>query len=137
MSYWLLKTEPADYSFQDLVKEKITVWDGVRNKWALKFMRTMRKGDQVFVYHSGKEKKIVGLASVVSEFYPDPHADDPNLGVVDLKVEKKLSLDIPLKQLKEDHFFADFLLVKFTRLSVMPVEPKFCKKIMQLAGEEK
>ena len=114
-----------------LVKDKKTVWDGVTNNWALKNIRAMKKGDEVLVYHSGKEKQIAGLGEVASNPYPDPAKSDEKLAVVDIKPVKKFSGKITLKDLKADPFFVDFMLVKFTRLSVMAVEDKHWKKIME------
>ena len=133
MAKWLFKTEPSVYSFDDLVKEGKTVWDGVTNNWALKNISQIKNGDSVFIYHSGNEKKIVGIAQVISEPYPDPRDSNVKLLVVDIKSKKKFSKPLSLKMLKNDPFFADFMLVKFTRLSIMPVEDNYWKKIVQLA----
>jgi predicted RNA-binding protein with PUA-like domain len=107
MANWLLKTEPDTYSFDDLVREGEAVWDGVSNNWALKFIRSIRKGDQVMIYHSGKEKRIVGLAKVTSDPYPDPQKNNPSLLVFNLRAKKKLSGNISLQRLKNDPDFAN------------------------------
>jgi predicted RNA-binding protein with PUA-like domain len=132
MAYWLLKTEPEEYSFSDLEKEGHTVWNGVTNNWALKFIREIKKGDQVFIYHTGKDKKIVGIALVTSGIYPDPQKKDPKLPVFDVKPVYRLFGRATLKRLKSDPYFSDFLLVKFTRLSVLPVEEKYWTRILKI-----
>ena len=124
MNYWLIKTEPNCYSFDDLVREKRTRWDGVTNNWALKFIREVKKGDRVFVYHTGKDKHIAGTAEVVKAPYPDPEADDDKIVVFDVKPLKPLKKPVTLAEIKKDKRFADFELVKFSRLAVMPVSPE-------------
>src|SRR5579871_1114493 len=118
---WLLKTEPGSYSYADLERDGKAVWDGVSNNLALKHLRNMAKGDEVFIYHTGDEKQIVGIAQVTSAPYPDPKQDDPKLVVVDLKPKKKLPNTVTLAQVKADPKFGDFALVRAPRLSVMPV----------------
>ncbi len=132
MAYWLLKTEPGEYSYDDLIGEKKTIWDGVTNNWALKNMNNIRSGDTVFIYHTGKDKCIAGIGTVSSDPYPDPKKDNKKFIVIDVTPEKKLSGMVTLKMLKEDPFFAEFMLVKFTRLSVMPVEDKIWSRILQI-----
>ena len=119
--YWLLKTEPSTYSFQDLVRDGKGVWDGVANPVALKHLRAMAVGDQCFVYHTGAEKRIVGIAKVTKAAYPDPKADDPKLVVVDLVPVKAVARPVTLAEVKADPRFADWELVRIARLSVMPV----------------
>ncbi len=136
MDYWLLKTEPAEYSFADLQKEGQAIWNGVKNKWALKHLRSMKSGDRALIYHTGKEKSIVGIAEIISAPYPDPALNDIKRTVIDICAARKLSGEISLKKIKGDPFFKDFLLVKFTRLSVMPVAPKFWRKILKMEGLE-
>jgi predicted RNA-binding protein with PUA-like domain len=135
MAKWLLKTEPDDYSFQDLVKEKRTVWNGVTNNWAQKFIKEISADDELLIYHSGRERSMAGIAQVVSDIYPDSAKKDKNLFVFDVKPVRALSGQITLKKLKADSFFTDFLLVKFSRLSVMPVEEKYWTKIMAMEKE--
>jgi len=135
MNYWLLKTEPGDYSYTDLEKDKRTVWDGVGNNQALLFMRSMKKGDQAFVYHTGKEKAIVGIAEVVRGAYPDPNEDDPKLVVVDIKAKNRLQSNVSLASIKADPDFVDFHLVRISRLSAMPVTSKLWKKILAMGGK--
>ncbi len=119
--FWLVKTEPSEYSFDDLERERKTVWSGVTNNLALIHLRSMKKGDRVVVYHTGNEKAIVGIARVASAPYPDPEKNDPRFVVVDLVPEKRLSNPITLDRIKADKRFADFPLVRISRLSVMPV----------------
>jgi predicted RNA-binding protein with PUA-like domain len=132
MAYWLFKTEPGDYSFDDLIKEGKTVWDGVTNNWALKFLRTINIHDQAFIYHTGKEKCVVGIAEITSDPYPDPQKSNDKLMVVNVKPLRKLSGEVTLNMLKKDPFFSELLLVKFSRLSVMPVEEKYWIRILEL-----
>jgi predicted RNA-binding protein with PUA-like domain len=132
MAKWLLKTEPNDYSYADLQQEGHTIWDGVTNNWALKHMREVRKGDQAMIYHTGKEKCIAGIARVKSDPYPDPSINDEKRIVFDIEPVKKLSGQIKLGDLKKNPFFSDFLLVKFTRLSVMPVDLKHWEKLLEM-----
>ena len=134
MDYWLLKTEPEEYSFADLQKEDRAIWDGVKNSWALKHLRSMKSGDRVLIYHTGKEKSFAGIAEVISAPYPDPALNDEKRTVIDLRAIRKLSGEISLKKIKDDPFFEDFLLVRFTRLSVMPVAPKFLRRILKMEG---
>lgn len=136
MNYWLVKTEPDCYAYADLVRDRRTVWDGVSNAWALSFLRQMKKGDRVFVYHTGKEKQIVGIAEVVKEPYPDPSAEDEKLVVVDLKAVKALPRPVTLAEIKKDKRFADFELVKFSRLSVMPVTPERWRALLELGQSD-
>ncbi|HEY3242193.1 MAG TPA: EVE domain-containing protein [Phycisphaerae bacterium] len=134
MAYWLLKTEPSEYSFGDLLREKRTMWSGVRNALALQHIRKMRKGDAVLIYHTGDEKQIVGIAEVASDPYPDPQADDPRIVVVDLKPKRKLATPIPLAQIKADPRFKELALVRISRLSVMPVEKTLWNALLMMAG---
>ena len=121
MAYWLFKTEPDCYSYADLEKDGRTIWDGVANNLALKYMREVRKGDLALVYHTGDEKAAVGICEVVSDPYVDPKIGDPKMVVFDVKPKKKLSKPVTLAQVKAEKALGDFLLVKNARLSVMPV----------------
>ncbi|MBK8550080.1 MAG: EVE domain-containing protein [Ignavibacteria bacterium] len=121
MNYWLLKTEPTVYSFDDLVRDKKTVWDGVGHPTALINIRNSGKGDLVFIYHTGDEKQIIGIAEVISEPYPDPKSDNPKMSVFEIKYVKKLNNPVTLAQIKADKRFSEFRLVKESRLSVVPV----------------
>ncbi len=124
MAYWLLKTDPDTYSYDDLERDKKTVWDGIANNLALIHMREMRKGDLALIYHTGDEKQIVGFAEIASDPYPDPKEGDAKLVVVDVKPRKRLPHPVSLAQIKANKAFQDFLLVKMGRLSVMPVTDK-------------
>ena len=133
MSYWLLKSEPGDYSYADLERDGRTVWDGVKNNLALKHLRQMRAGDEVLVYHTGKEKAAIGVAIVTSDPYADPKHDDERLQVVDLRPERRLPRAVTLAELKADDRFDDFALVRLPRLSVMPVPAATWRRIVTLA----
>jgi predicted RNA-binding protein with PUA-like domain len=121
MANWLFKTEPDCYSWQDLERDKKTVWDGVSNNLALKYLRQVKKGDLALIYHTGDERCVVGVAQVTSDAYVDPKGGDPKLAVVDIKPKEKLAKPVKLAEIKANPKFADFLLVKMGRLSVMPV----------------
>jgi predicted RNA-binding protein with PUA-like domain len=121
MNRWLLKTEPSTYGWADLARERRATWDGVSNPVALGHLRAMRKGDEAFVYHTGGEKAIVGIARVASDPYPDPKLADPKRVVVDLEPVRPLARAVTLASVKADKRFADFALVRQSRLSVMPV----------------
>ena len=129
MAYWLLKTEPSTYSWSDLVKAKRAVWDGVKNPTALRNLRDMKAGDLAFIYHTGDEKAIVGIAKVVKAAYPDPKAGDESLVVVDLEPVKPLKSPITLASIKADKQYAAWALVRIPRLSVMPVTPEHWKAL--------
>lgn len=118
---WLFKTEPSEYSFADLEREKKTVWDGVTNNLALKNLREVRLGDEILIYHSGDEKAIVGLAQAISDPYPDPRSDDEKLAVVNIKPKRRLARRLTLAEIKTAEALRDFDLVRLPRLSVMPV----------------
>jgi len=133
MAYWLLKTEPGTYSYDDLERERKTVWNGVTNNLALKHIRSMAKGDLAFVYHTGDEKSIVGIAEIVSPAYPDPKAKEPRLVVVDLQPKEKLRKPVPLADVKAKKMFGDFALVRIGRLSVMPVSPAHWKALLAMS----
>ena len=131
--YWILKTDTNTYSFDDLARERRAVWDGVSNALALKHIRSMAKGDQVLIYHSGDEKTLVGLARVASAPYPDPKQDDPKLVVVDIEAGKRLPRPVSLATVKADPAFADLALVRMSRLSVIPVSEPHWKRLLALA----
>lgn len=134
-NYWLVKSEPEEYGFEHLEADGKGRWDGVRNYQARNFMRRMMPGDTVLVYHSGKHREIAGLAQVVSAPYPDPTAEEGKDWVaVDLKAIKKLPSPVSLNSLKESGEFEEFLLLKQSRLSVMPVPEELFYKIEEMAG---
>jgi len=124
MNYWLVKTEPEEYSFDDLLRDGKVIWDGVRNYQARNNLKLMKKGDQVLVYHSGKTKDIVGIAEVIKEYYPDPTDKTGMWVVVELKPKEKLKNTITLTLIKNIKELNDLPLLKQSRLSVMPVSKK-------------
>lgn len=121
MNYWLVKSEPGTYSWDDFVKKGIDHWDGVRNYQARNNMKEMRKGDEVLFYHSVKDKEVVGIAKVVKEHYPDPTTNDDRWVVVDLAPLRKLAKPVSLDQIKKDTRLEGIALIRNSRLSVMPV----------------
>lgn len=132
MNYWLVKTEPGTYSWADLLKSKKTTWDGVRNFQARNHLKSMKKGDLVFIYHSGEEKAIVGLAVVIREGFPDPK--DKDWVVVDLSADKPLKNPVTLARIKATRSLASMVLVKNPRLSVQPVKEGEFDEVMQLSA---
>jgi len=135
MHYWLLKTEPSDYSYDDLENDGSTVWDGVGNNLALKHMREVRKGDEAFIYHTGTQRQIVGIARISSDPYPDPRHTDPRRVVFDIEPLRRLAGPVTLQKVKDDASMQDFDLVRISRLSVMPVSPKRWRRIVKWTGE--
>ena len=133
-NFWILKTDTDTYPFDQLVRERRAVWDGVTNALALKHIRGMAKGDQVFIYHSGDEKSLVGLARIVSDPYPDPKVKDAKLTVVDVEAGDRLPRPVTLAEIKADPAFADLGLVRMSRLSVIPVPPEQWKRLLGMAG---
>jgi predicted RNA-binding protein with PUA-like domain len=136
MAHWLVKSEPSTYSWEQFVKDKQTFWDGVRNYGARNNLKAMKKGDELFFYHSNEGMEIVGIARVAKEHYQDPTTDDANWVVVDLKPVRKLKHPVTLAQIKEDKRLADMALVRLGRLSVQPVKAAEWKIVMELAGEK-
>jgi len=130
---WLFKTEPSSYSFQQLQKDKRTVWDGVKNNLALKHLSAIKKGDAIVVYHTGDEKAVVGLARAASDAYPDPGKKDPKLLVVDIEADKPMPRPVTLAEIKADQKLKSFDLVRLPRLSVMPVSDDAWKAIEGMA----
>ena len=133
MANWLFKEEPTHYGFTDLVRDRKTVWDGVRNNLALKHLRDVKKGDRVFYYHTGKEKAVVGVMEVTRGAYPNPEEQDERFVVVNVNPVAPLSKPVALSEIKADKRFADFALVRMSRLSVMPVTTDQWKWIEQMA----
>ena len=134
MAYWLVKSEPFKYSWDDFVKDGQTYWDGVRNYAARNFLRDMKKGDRVLFYHSNEGLEIVGIAQVVKEHYPDPTTDEAAWVVVDLRPEKKLKQPVTLKQIKSDQRLVNMAIIRLSRLSVTPVTEEEWQVVMELAG---
>lgn len=136
MNYWLVKSEPFKYSWEQFEKDKTTFWDGVRNYQARNNLREMKKGDLVLWYHSNEGKEIVGIAKVAKESYQDPTTEDPNWVVVDLKCFKKLKKSITLEQIKADKRLANMGLVRQGRLSVSALTVAEFDTIIALSEEK-
>ncbi len=134
---WLLKTEPNEYSYTDLEEENTAVWDGVKNALALKNMRAMLPEEEVFIYHTGKERRIVGLAKVASVAYPDPKLNDLKRVVIDIQAVRKLPETVTLSQIKQNEKFVGFDLLRLPRLSIVPVLPEHWHYLLELAGCKK
>jgi predicted RNA-binding protein with PUA-like domain len=135
-NYWLAKSEPEAYSWNDLVKDGKTAWTGVRNFQARNNLRTMKAGDLVLFYHSVSDKQVVGIAKVAKEFYPDATADEGDWSAVDLAVHKPLKKAITLEAIKADASLKDMALVRQSRLSVTPLTEAQFKRLLEL-GETK
>jgi predicted RNA-binding protein with PUA-like domain len=135
MASWLFKEEPDHYSMEQLFRDKRTVWDGVENNLALKHLRSVQKGDRVLYYHTGSEKAVVGVMEVVKGPYRDPTRDDARFVVVDVKPLRRLDRPVSLAEIKANPKFADFALVRNSRLSVMPVTDWQWAEIERLSKE--
>lgn len=122
MNYWLIKSEPNTYSYDDLEKDGSTSWDGVRNYQARNNLKAMKKGDLALFYHSVNEKAVVGIAKVSKEHYPDPTVDDDRWVAVDVEAYKKLKKPVHLEKVKDDKRFEQMILLKNSRLSVQPIK---------------
>ena len=133
MNYWLVKSEPEAFSWDQLVKDGETIWSGVRNYTARNNLKEMKKGDLVLFYHSVTGKEIVGIAKVSREAYPDPTIDDDRWVATDIQPVKPLKYPVPLTAIKEDARFKDFGLVRQGRLSVMPVEKELYDAILAMS----
>jgi len=136
MAFWLIKSEPEVYSWDQLVKDKHTRWDGIRNYAARLHLRSMKKGDPVFFYHSNKGTEIVGIASVIKEAYPDPTSTDDAWFAVDVKPLKKFVKPVSLEQIKKEKKLSSMALVRISRLSVQPVTEEEWNIIMKMGGME-
>ena len=136
MAYWLAKSEPNVYSWDDLVKEKQTCWSGVRNYAARLHLRAMKKGDEVLFYHSNEGTAIVGIAKVAKEAYQDPTTAEDKWVAVDLKPVRKIKQPVTLAQVKADKRLQNMALVRLGRLSVQPVTEEEWNVVMELAGEK-
>lgn len=136
MNYWLIKSEPFKFSWDQLVNEKKTYWDGVRNYLARNYLKAMKKGDKIFFYHSNEGLEIVGIAKVVKEYYQDPTTPEPAWVVVDIAPVKKLKKPITLKQIKAEKDLQEMSLIKSMRLSVQPVREEEWNKILEMAVEK-
>ena len=133
MAHWLIKSEPSTYSWDQFVKDKQTFWDGVRNYAARIHLRAMKKGEEVFFYHSNEGMEIVGIAKVSKEAYQDPSTDDTNWVAVDFKPVKKLNNPVSLAQMKTDKRLANMALIRIGRLSVSPVTDAEWDIIMKMS----
>lgn len=136
MAYWLIKSEPSTYSWEQLEKDKKTRWDGVRNYAARNHMKAMKKGDLAFFYHSNEGTAIVGIAKVVKEFYPDPTVEGDTWVAVDFAPHKKIKKPVPLADIKADKRLQQMALVRIGRLSVQPVTDEEWDIVMKMAGEK-
>ncbi|MBD0376597.1 MAG: EVE domain-containing protein [Flavisolibacter sp.] len=136
MAYWLVKSEPNTYGWEQFEKEGRTFWDGVRNYAARIHLKAMRKGDKVLFYHSNEGLEIVGIAQVVKEAYQDPTTDDTAWVAVDLKPVKKLKKPVSLAEIKENKQLHNMALLRLSRLSVQPVTEEEWGIIMKMAGEK-
>jgi predicted RNA-binding protein with PUA-like domain len=134
MANWLVKEEPEHYSYDALVRDGRTVWAGVRNPLAQKHLRSIRKGDRIFYYHTGKEKGVVAIARAESDAYNDANDKTGKLAVVDIVPERKLPRPVTLAAIKADAAFASFALVRMSRLSVMPVTDAEWKRIEKMSA---
>jgi predicted RNA-binding protein with PUA-like domain len=133
-SNWLVKEEPEHYAYDQLERDRKTVWAGVRNPLAQKHLRAIQRGDRILYYHTGKEKAVVAIASAISDAYPDPTDASGKLFVVDVAPEKRLPKPVTLAAIKSDAAFAAFPLVRMSRLSVMPVTDAEWARIEKMAG---
>ncbi len=136
MAYWLIKSEPFKYSWEQFEKDKQTFWDGVRNYAARNNLRAMKKGDLAFFYHSNEGTEIVGIAKVVKEAYQDPTTNETAWVAVDFKPHKKLKKPVSLSQIKSDKRLTNMALVRLGRLSVQPVTDNEWDVVMELGGEK-
>ena len=134
MAYWLLKSEPGSWSWEDQVRDGVTEWDGVRNHQADNNMKAMKRGDRCFFYHSVSAKEIVGVVEVVREHYPDPSDESGRFGMVDVKVVAPVRKPVSLKEIKAEPALQDMRLVRQSRLSVSPVTPAEWQRICAMAG---
>ncbi len=134
MKYWLVKSEPETWSWQDQLDAKTTEWDGVRNAQAANNLKAMSKGDRALFYHSGKQRQVVGVVEVMREAYPDPGDEAGRFVMVDVKAVTTLPEPVSLKQIKQDAKLAHLALVRQPRLSVMPVDVAAYKRICAMGG---
>jgi predicted RNA-binding protein with PUA-like domain len=135
MAYWLVKSEPGAWSWQQQVAAGTTCWDGVRNAQANNHLKAMRLGDQAFFYHSGAERAIVGVVEVVRAYYPDPADPSGRFGMVDVRTVAPLPRPVLLASIKADERLAHLALVRQSRLSVMPVDPDAWQIIATMGGQ--
>ena len=129
---WLFKTEPDDYSYADLERDGQTMWDGVANNLALKYLREVKTGDSALIYHTGEQRRIVGVAAVVRGYYINPDCDDDKLAVCDVEAGEWLETPVTLAQIKAEPKLADWALVRNSRLSVVPVSDEQWQTVREL-----
>jgi predicted RNA-binding protein with PUA-like domain len=137
MAQWLVKEEPDHYGYDQLERDRKTVWAGVKNPLAQKHLRSIRKGDRIFYYHTGKEKSVVATAKALTDAYPDPGDSTGKSHVVDIAPDKKLARPVTLAEIKADKAFAAFPLVRMSRLSVMPVTDAEWTRIEKISRSER
>ena len=133
MAQWLVKEEPDRYGYDQLERDRTTVWAGVRNPLAQKHLRAIRKGDRIFYYHTGREKAVVAIARARTDAYPEPNDPSGKLYAVDIAPEKRLPAPVTLAAIKADRAFASFALVRMSRLSVMPVTASAWTRILDMS----
>ena len=136
INYWLLKSEPSTWSWDDQVKSKIDMWDGVRNYQARNNLMKMKKGDQCFFYHSVNEKSVIGIVEVYKEHYPDPTDKNKKFVAIDVKALKKLKYPVTLDRIKNNNKLRNIPLIKQSRLSVMPLTYDEFKEIIKLSNKD-
>ncbi len=134
MAYWLLKSEPGEWSWDDQVKDGTAEWDGVRNHQAANNLKAMKAGDRGFFYHSGAERRVVGIVEVTREYYPDPTDASGRFGMVDVKAIGPLASPVTLAQIKDDERLGHLALVRQSRLSVVPVDAEAWRLICRMGG---
>lgn len=130
---WLFKTEPTVYSFQDLTRDRRTVWDGVKNYLALKHLSGIKKGDEVFIYHTGDEKAVIGTARALGGAFPDPEQKNPKFLVAEIEAGRPLARPVTLAEVKANTKLKDFDLARLPRLSIMPVSEEQWRTIEEMA----
>ena len=134
IGHWLLKTEPTHYRFDDLLKKRREVWDGITNALALKHLRTARGGDLALIYHTGDERSAVGIARVLGAPYPDPNKGDPRLAVIEIESVRRLVRPVTLDEMKGNPKLKGFDLLRLPRLSFVPVSAGHWAVILKMAG---
>lgn len=135
MNYWLLKTEPSVYSYDMLVKDKKTTWDGVTSPGGLFQIKQVKKGDLAFIYHTGEERQVVGIGTIISGPYTDPKAGNPKIFVFDIKPKSKLKRTVSLEEIKANRKFKDSRLIKEQRLSVQPMPEELWNLIIEMSNK--
>lgn len=136
MAFWLMKSEPGAWSWDDQVKAGTAEWDGVRNYQAANNLKAMRMGDRAFFYHSVNEKRVVGIVEVAKEYYPDPSDPSGRFGMVDVKAVKAMARPVHLKEIKADPRLRDLPLIRQSRLSVMPIDVQSWRIICEMGQTE-